>query len=184
MIILTCPNCSAHLDVDENREFIFCQYCGTKLANLTQKIELTNPVTVDKKQELDSLIVRAMEFEAKQDYPRALEYCNRILDLDPSNAIARAMETRLPGYNIGPNVTILYRSSLNDSYKLRVTMDGKNWHVLSNGQSIRLSLGEGRHSIRFSGTKTYSYNIRITDPRQNITLVYTAERRKNKIEQL
>lgn len=183
MIMLTCPNCSAHLDVDENREFAFCQYCGTKLVNLTQKIELTNPVTVDRTQELDGLIVRAMEFEAKQDYQRALEYCNRILDLDPSNTIARAMEQRLPGYSIGPNVTIVYRSYLNDSYKLRITMDGKNWTVLNNGQSMSLSLAEGRHSIRFSGTKTYTYDVRIINPLQKINIIYTAERRKNKIEQ-
>ena len=30
-INLTCPNCTAKLSVENDREFIFCQYCGTKL---------------------------------------------------------------------------------------------------------------------------------------------------------
>lgn len=31
IIKLTCPNCNANLDLDSEREFGFCQYCGTKV---------------------------------------------------------------------------------------------------------------------------------------------------------
>lgn len=26
-----CPQCGGNLDVDENREFVFCQFCGHKI---------------------------------------------------------------------------------------------------------------------------------------------------------
>ena len=28
---LTCPSCGANLNLDDNREFGFCEYCGAKL---------------------------------------------------------------------------------------------------------------------------------------------------------
>ena len=31
MIELKCPDCGATMDVEEGREFIFCQYCGRKI---------------------------------------------------------------------------------------------------------------------------------------------------------
>ena len=30
-IKLVCPNCKANLELDDSREFGFCQYCGTKI---------------------------------------------------------------------------------------------------------------------------------------------------------
>ena len=31
LINLKCPECGAQLKVDPNREFVYCEYCGTKL---------------------------------------------------------------------------------------------------------------------------------------------------------
>lgn len=31
MIPMYCPNCGAQFDADMEREFMFCQYCGTKI---------------------------------------------------------------------------------------------------------------------------------------------------------
>ena len=31
VIKLVCPNCKANLELDDSREFGFCQYCGTKI---------------------------------------------------------------------------------------------------------------------------------------------------------
>lgn len=37
IIQLKCPQCGAVLNVDRNREFFFCQYCGTKLMNIKEE---------------------------------------------------------------------------------------------------------------------------------------------------
>ena len=31
VIKLVCPNCKTNLELDDTREFGFCQYCGTKI---------------------------------------------------------------------------------------------------------------------------------------------------------
>lgn len=178
MTILTCPNCTANLEIDESRQFAFCQYCGTKIANINNSVELNRST------EINNLILRALEFEQRFDYQRCAEYCARILDLDPYNTIARGIESRLPSFSTGPNVSIIYQSDLNDRFKLRVTLDGRKWHTLNAGETLCLELPEGKHKIVFSGTKTYTHNILIPDKKQRITLVYTAGKRKNTIEQL
>ena len=42
MISMQCPNCNANLEADSSREFVFCQYCGTKV-----KLHDTNTYTVN-----------------------------------------------------------------------------------------------------------------------------------------
>lgn len=177
MIILTCPNCSANLEIDESRQFAFCQYCGTKIANLNNSFELNRTA------EIDNLVIRMLEFEQRGDIQRCTEYCTRILDLDPYNLKAREVERRLPTYSVGPNVTIVYRSVHDDRFKLRITLDGRKWDVLSKNETLLLDLPEGKHRITFSGKKTYTYDITVVDKQKKITIVYTADRRRNTIEQ-
>lgn len=31
IIALKCPNCNADIELDQDREFGFCNYCGTKI---------------------------------------------------------------------------------------------------------------------------------------------------------
>ena len=31
LVKLECPNCKAPLEIDQDRLFVFCQYCGTKI---------------------------------------------------------------------------------------------------------------------------------------------------------
>ena len=40
LIETTCPNCGAHLQVDLERGFCFCEYCGTKLLLDDEKIHV------------------------------------------------------------------------------------------------------------------------------------------------
>ena len=30
-VAMVCPSCNASIDVDGTREYVFCQYCGTKI---------------------------------------------------------------------------------------------------------------------------------------------------------
>ncbi len=43
---MTCPQCNGQMDMDDARSFMFCPYCGTKVANLSQKIEIDQQVNV------------------------------------------------------------------------------------------------------------------------------------------
>ncbi len=175
MIVLTCPNCGASMQIEENRQFAFCTYCGTKVANLR------NTVEIDRGTEINNLLMRALEFEARGDYMRSLEYCNRVLDMDPQNQMARALENRLPGATPVNNVTIVYYSDLNDRFKLRISTDGRSWSVLDPNGRKSLSLPVGVHRIVFSGKKVYTQSVRVTDPRQQIVITYHAGKMKNDI---
>lgn len=46
MIALKCPSCSADLTLDDNREFGFCQYCGTKI-QLAERVVHSGTVQLD-----------------------------------------------------------------------------------------------------------------------------------------
>ena len=46
LVKLTCPHCGAAMDVDDNRDKIFCSFCGTEIANLKEKIEITQNVNM------------------------------------------------------------------------------------------------------------------------------------------
>ncbi len=173
MVVLTCPNCSARLEYNDSQHVAFCQYCGTRIANVPQRVN----VTYDRRAEIQNLLLRANEFALRGDYARAAEYCGRVLDIDPGNTEARAIEHRLPNYRPAPNVFILYRSSLDQKYRLRITTDGAHWYELSNGQQISLYLPAGTHRILFSGTKTYQRSIAIPGNGRPVSIVYTAGRR-------
>lgn len=170
------------MEIDENRDFVFCQYCGTKIANLTQRVDISGQVALDRRQEINNLVVRAMEFESRGDYTRAAEYCTRILDMEPSNEVARAIESRLPNNGTFPNILIVYHSVHGESLKLRVTLDGRNWKVLSKNESVTMTLPVGKHRIFFSGRKSYTYDVTVTDTRKRITITFTADKHRNTIE--
>ena len=43
---MTCPQCNAPMNMDDTKAFMFCPYCGTKVANVAQKIEINQQVNV------------------------------------------------------------------------------------------------------------------------------------------
>ena len=175
MIILTCPNCGACMDIEENRQIAFCQYCGTKMLNTG------NTVEINRMPEINNLMLRALEFESKGDFKRAAEYCSRILDLEPTHEGARELEKKLPGYSPCANVTIVYHSVHDDKYKLRITLDGRNWEVLNKNEKMRMYLPRGKHRIHFSGRKSYNYDISIQDENTPVTVVYSEKKHENTI---
>ncbi len=44
LVNTTCPNCGAQLSVDDTREVLFCSFCGTKIVNFAQKIEVNQTI--------------------------------------------------------------------------------------------------------------------------------------------
>ncbi len=44
LVKLKCPQCGASMQIDDSQERVFCIYCGTEIANLKEKIEITQNV--------------------------------------------------------------------------------------------------------------------------------------------
>lgn len=56
LVNLKCPECGAQLKVDPNREFVYCEYCGTKiLLDKEERISRT----------IDEAAIRKAEAEEK-----------------------------------------------------------------------------------------------------------------------
>lgn len=77
MISIKCPQCGENANVDTDREFGFCSYCGFK-------IELSKPdPDVAEAPTADSLLTRAELFLEENNYAKADEYFNKVLDIKP-----------------------------------------------------------------------------------------------------
>ena len=46
LVKMKCPQCGAPMEIDDQQEQAFCSYCGTKVANLKEKVEITQNVNV------------------------------------------------------------------------------------------------------------------------------------------
>ncbi len=83
MLELKCPNCKAEIELDDSREIGFCRYCGTKVL-----IE-PNKSKVDGIAGVDNLLLRAEQFYSENNFEKAKEYYNRVLDVDINNSSAK-----------------------------------------------------------------------------------------------
>ena len=94
-----CTNCGAELKVDPSLESAVCPYCNTtylvKKAINNFNINVHGVVNVKEATinmgglSADNLIKRAKEFELAGDYKSALNYYNKVLDIDVNNAAAK-----------------------------------------------------------------------------------------------
>lgn len=69
-----------------------CQSCGIQYSkNEVQKllVEITGEVKIDHSKEIENMLTRATQFSDNGDFSRALEYYNKVLDLDPNNETAK-----------------------------------------------------------------------------------------------
>ena len=170
---VNCPNCGASMEFEDNREFAFCSFCGTK-------IMLNEKVTISRKDEIQNLLNRAYEYEEKHDYLKAKDYCNRVLDIDSTNEYARALEERLQ--NSGPikNIHIQYKSTLDEKFKLRITLDGFNWIEIQPNGEYQIQLPPGRHNILLaSGKQQIKQRVEVSNSRDIITVTYNSISRFN-----
>lgn len=46
LVKLQCPQCGAPMEIDDQQEQVFCKFCGTRIANLKEKVEVTQNVNV------------------------------------------------------------------------------------------------------------------------------------------
>ena len=85
MVEVKCPNCGANIELDNSREFGFCQYCGTKVVQDKVIIEHRGSVTIDTSEELNNLYVLAHRAKENGDTDNAQKYYEQIIVKDPTN---------------------------------------------------------------------------------------------------
>ena len=101
LVPATCTSCGAQLTVDNTKDAAICEYCNTPyivekaINNYTisgnSNISIHNAViNVQGAPSVDNLLLRAAEFKQSGNITLALEYYNRVLDIDASNALARS----------------------------------------------------------------------------------------------
>ena len=141
-IALICPKCGASLELEDNREFGFCQYCGTRIMIEQQKIT-NNSTTNNTTNNTNSTTV-------------INNYYGGPVNSQPTNAGPRSVE-----------VEISRGKCLNDScYSFKIALDGKEVANLKRGKSQKIAMVEGVHNIEVStpgvsGTITFRSTVKI-----------------------
>ena len=46
LVKMKCPYCGANMELDDSREKVFCAYCGSEIANLKERIEITQNINM------------------------------------------------------------------------------------------------------------------------------------------
>lgn len=114
LVAAKCTNCGANLTVDNSKDAAICEFCGTPfivekaIANVTMggnnSIAVENAVFniqgINNGPSASNLLQRAQEFELQGNYVVAVEYYERVLDLDYSNAMAREAIDRIKNSSI------------------------------------------------------------------------------------
>ena len=87
---MTCPQCGATLEMDNTRDFMFCQFCGTKIANVAEKIDLkvSGKIEIDESGKVGNFIYVVENALRAGNYNESYNYCLRILEIDPSHLTA------------------------------------------------------------------------------------------------
>lgn len=146
LIPLVCPSCNGNLTIESDREFCFCSYCGTRIA-----IEQPNVIKIkqDNTDTIKNYLLRASEFYNTKNYNRAIEYYDKVLDLDAANAEAREGLNRII---IEPNVSIKRKSHIQSAARnFKIYIDGEHYLDLADGISKSLIVPYGKHIIRAEG---------------------------------
>lgn len=106
---LKCTTCGANIELDDDREFGFCKFCGTKLM-LVEKVEVkhTGKVSIEGiqsvKERIDNYYNLFKNSFLEHDYNRSKELLNSILELDSKQASAYLQYCKI--LVVQPNVDI------------------------------------------------------------------------------
>ena len=77
--------CGADIELDDSREFGFCNYCGTKVMQDKIVVEHKGSVTIDSSDELKNLYLLAQRAKDNNDSKSAQKYYEQIVLKDPSS---------------------------------------------------------------------------------------------------
>ena len=105
-IALKCPSCNADIQLNDTQEFGFCQYCGTKIVQDVQKISITveNEVKVQGISTVDNLLIRVNQYLEEKEFTKALEYIDKIFDIDANNQTAHKLKKEIEQQKINMQI--------------------------------------------------------------------------------
>lgn len=176
IISAKCPNCGATMNVDSSREVFFCSYCGTKMYNVKERIEVSGGVSIDTTNQIANMLRRAVDFEQRLEYDQAFEYYNKVLDIDSTNATARQGYDRLNALTVWPNCKIVFNSEFRADAQLKVKFRRQSYFI-QNGRQLILALPPGNNTIAFRDIKSYTREVPITSKNEKVTILFTRTRR-------
>lgn len=94
MAKLECEICGGRL-IMSNDGILQCEACGSCYSKdwaRTKVQEITGTVQVEGIATTESLLKRAQEYFYTRDFAKAIGYCNRVLDIDPSHSVAKEIQ--------------------------------------------------------------------------------------------
>lgn len=95
-----CPQCGENANIDNERDFGFCSYCGCKIETAKQTSAIAEAPTAD------SLLTRAELFLEENNFEKANEYFDKALDINPhaSKAYWGLLMCKISALNIEKSV--------------------------------------------------------------------------------
>ena len=86
---LVCPQCGANLELDDSRDFGFCQFCGAKvMLHETIEVKHTGSVKIDNSDQARNMMNLANNAFNARNFPEAYTYFSKTLECDSMNAMA------------------------------------------------------------------------------------------------
>lgn len=87
LVKMSCPQCGAVLEMDDSKEFIFCEFCGAKVAIVPETVNVNHSgsVSVDESGKLGSFRYVVQNALKSGNYGEAYDYCLRIMETDPTD---------------------------------------------------------------------------------------------------
>ena len=168
LVALQCPNCKGSIELDDEREFGFCIYCGCKVVltdNLKKKIVVSHDV------ELDSAKKLRDKYVAQRDWNGAFECCRTIVKYDESDWrtwLILASEPDTPSMwhicldnaieHCDDPVVLEYLEELRDSYSV-VLLSHYEAEFLVGGSPLTYSLPFTFDNSRFGGKAGFNQKL-------------------------
>ena len=158
-VALKCPQCGEDIELDDSREFGFCQYCGTKIMQERQNIHLSGSVSVDRGSEVNNLLTRARTLLSQNRRTDAIRIYERVLEIDPINEEAMNQLHMVESVITGPNVSVSHSSgSVCKGMKINYSIDGRKIGSFEFGSSAQIVVPIGQHQLTFWHTM-YKKNV-------------------------
>ena len=181
IVSLTCPKCQGDIELDDSREFGFCQYCGNKIALVGVS---TKKIQVDQSGRAKNLLLTAEDYFEEGFKEKAYRYASEAVELDRSLAKAwyiiamctEDFEERVIGFKNAmkntddPELKDLIEKQRGQKYRVKlrpsklltswmseeecpILIDGKKY-VVNTTESVILDKGE--HHVEFVFTNGVS----------------------------
>ena len=169
-IALKCPSCGAEIQMDNTREFGFCQYCGTKVIQDKQIIE--KRIVYDHSESVINNMALAKKYFNSQQYDKAYKCVEKVLSWDVGNTEANELFDILNSRRNTPNLKVNLSTDFIISY--RVLVDSLDVGKLSKRSPILTSISKGRHVITLQNKQqTASFNITVQNDFEKVSITFS-----------